>query len=298
MRRRTRTGLLSLALCSLPACAGDDGSAMESSTSETSTETDTSAETEADTSAETETDTSVETEGGSCYDGMHAIVTDIDETLTATDAEFVMQLMDSTYDPLEREEASELVNDYYARGYSIFYVTARAEVQSSLDDAMVPARDLTEAWLEGHGFPVGENTELILSDSFVFGDSAAEYKALALMDRQAEGFVFDYAYGNANSDIAGFEMAGIPKDVTFIIGPEAGASSSAGQRLDATLCSHVSVPGGWASSMPPTILSSTARWRSSSSTRRKAGIGSMSALRRLGSCVRPRPWRSSPTRTW
>lgn len=203
----------------MTACGGNDGSATVSSTSETSTNPET---TGAEAGTDTGTDTGTETEAGSCFDGMHAIVTDIDETLTVTDAEFVMQLMDSTYDPLEREEASELINDYYARGYSIFYVTARAEVQSSLDDAMIPARDLTQAWLEGHGFPVGENTELILSNSFVFGDSAAEYKALALMDRQAEGFVFDYAYGNADSDIAGFEMAGIPKDVTFIIGPEAG----------------------------------------------------------------------------
>ena len=157
---------------------------------------------------------------------MHAIVTDIDETLTTTDAEFIMQLMDSTYDPAEREEAAELIRDYADRGYTVVYLTARAVVQFSLDDAMIPAYELSFAWLEDHGFPVDENTNLILSNSFVFGDGAAAYKAEALMELQAEGFVFDYAYGNAGSDIAAFEMAGIAKDVTFIIGPEAGTEGT------------------------------------------------------------------------
>ena len=42
------------------------------------------------------------------------------------------------------------------------------------------------------------------------------------MGLQAEGWRFDYAYGNADSDIGAYEDAGIAKDATFIIGEEAG----------------------------------------------------------------------------
>ena len=91
---------------------------------------------------------------------------------------------------------------------------------------MIPARDLTLEWLTEHGFPVDENTQLVLAPNFVFGDEAAMFKGQALIDLQAEGFTFEYAYGNAVSDIDGYEMAGIPKDVTFIIGPEAGADGT------------------------------------------------------------------------
>jgi phosphatidate phosphatase PAH1 len=133
-----------------------------------------------------------------------------------------MQLADSTYDPLERGEASELITDYHARGFFIVYLTARAEIQYSLDDAMIPARELTEDWLIDHGFPYDEHTTLVLADAFTVGDTAIAYKTEALMNLQADGLMFDYAYGNADSDIAAYENSGIGKDVTFIIGPEAG----------------------------------------------------------------------------
>jgi hypothetical protein len=232
MRRSQRASLILglLVLLGMPVmpvmtgCAGDDAGQTAETSGEsngTTGETESGATTTDETDA-TETDESgTETGDASCYDGMHAIVSDIDETLTTADNEFLMQLIDSTYDPMERDEASELINDYHARGYTIVYLTARAESQRS-NDNMTPARDLTEAWLEAHGFPLDENTRVILAPGFVFGDAAAEYKGQALLDLQAEGFMFDYAYGNAESDIGGYEIANIPKDVTFIIGPEAG----------------------------------------------------------------------------
>ncbi len=210
-------------------CSSDDSSQTTNASSESGATSTSDGETETSAStAETETGADSETETGdqSCYAELHAIVSDIDETLTTADAEFLMQLIDSTYDPLEREEAAELMTDYHSRGYTVVYLTARAETQTSTDDAMVPAHDLTFDWLEAHGFPVDENTRLILAPTFVFGDTAAAYKGQALLDLEAEGFTFDYAYGNALSDIAGFDMAGIPAEVTFIIGPEANADGA------------------------------------------------------------------------
>ena len=47
-------------------------------------------------------------------------------------------------------------------------------------------------------------------------------KAEALAEFEADGLSFDYAYGNAQTDIEAYEDTGIPKETTFIIGPEAG----------------------------------------------------------------------------
>ena len=168
-----------------PACGGDDGGSDGADESGTGDSGDT--EESGDTDA-------------TCFDLQHAIVSDIDETLTLSDGEFLMQLADSTYDPIEREEGAELITDYHDRGFHIVYLTARAEVQSSADNE-TPARQLTEEWLDAHGFPFDENTRVVMADNFVFGDTAAAYKGQALMDIQAEGFTFDYAYGNATSDI-------------------------------------------------------------------------------------------------
>ena len=67
---------------------------------------------------------------------------------------------------------------------------------------------------------------MLLAPNLVFGDAAAEFKGETLLDLAAEGFSFDYAYGNATSDISAYDMAGIAKDVTFIIGPEAGVDGT------------------------------------------------------------------------
>ncbi len=147
--RRVPCLLFSLVWLGTTACGGDDGNQSAGNGNETSGASETTGETTDATSDATDTDES-ETETGepsSCFDGMHAIVSDIDETLTTADSEFLMQLIDSTHDPAERTEGSELINDYHQRGYTIVYLTARSEGQSSMDDAMVPARQLTEEWL-------------------------------------------------------------------------------------------------------------------------------------------------------
>lgn len=162
------------------------------------------------------------TTAGACELEQPAIVTDIDETLTISDAEFVMQIGDGNYDPIEREGGSELITAYADLGYRIMYLTARSE-DIVLEVTGETAREATERWLVEHGYPTDpETTLVVLSPMFVVGDSAQEYKAAALMDQQASGWRFDYAYGNATSDIGAYAEAGIGLDVTFIIGEHAG----------------------------------------------------------------------------
>jgi hypothetical protein len=166
------------------------------------------------------------TAGDLCGDELPAIVTDIDETLTLSDEEFSMQIQDGTYDPVEREGGAELIGAYADLGYRILYLTARAET-ITLEGTGETAREATERWLEEHGYPIDPaTTALVLSPSLTIGDATQMYKAGALMEYQAMSWRFDYAYGNATTDIGAYEDAGIDKAATFIIGEQAGVEGT------------------------------------------------------------------------
>jgi phosphatidate phosphatase PAH1 len=153
-----------------------------------------------------------------CVD--RAVVTDIDETLTTTNAEWLAQFQDPTHDPEERPDASTLMQRYAELGYRVYYVTARAE-ELELPDGR-SARAATEDWLEAHGFPVEEGCLYLADEVSLGGDETVEYKAAVMEALQAEGWGFEYAYGNADTDIAAFREAGIPDDRIFHVGWTAG----------------------------------------------------------------------------
>lgn len=158
-------------------------------------------------------------DSGACVP-LFAVYTDIDETLTTADEEWMAQLMDPTHDPAMRPEADRLMQDYAARGYTIFYVTARGE-DTSLSDGRT-ARQATFDWLQSHGFPGGEETVYLAPGFGVTGDDAVEYKAGVVDALSADGWDAGYAYGNADSDILAFQAAGIPDDRIFLVGELAG----------------------------------------------------------------------------
>jgi len=240
--RDSMTWIATTSLAFVLAC-GDDaqGSDTTDTGQTTAAETTTTAEASTTTAAETtapgtssgepatDTGTTVavdSTEGGTtagaCELEIPAIVTDIDETLTTSDTEFILQIADGTYDPAEREGAHELITAYADLGYRIMYLTARSE-GIVLGGTGETAREATERWILEHGFPNDpETTLVVLAPMFVFEDAAAEFKTGALMEQQAAGWRFDYAYGNATSDIDAYANAGIALDATFIIGDHAG----------------------------------------------------------------------------
>lgn len=139
--------------------------------------------------------------------GSKFIVTDIDGTLTLSDDEQFMQFSDESYVPKQIGAASELMQTWSSKGYPILYLSARYHLY----------RNETRSWLRDQGFPVGPMiTEPALGD-------AAAYKTVWLK-RMIEvfGWVPVAAYGNADTDIAAYENAGIAKNATFIVGPLAG----------------------------------------------------------------------------
>ena len=134
---------------------------------------------------------------------MQAVFTDIDETLTTADQEWIDQLLDASHDPAMRPDAEGVMGAYADLGYGVFYVTARGD-GATLDDGRT-AREATLDWLEDHGFPV--------SDDRVF---------LAEGPAADQGWEAAWAYGNAETDIEAFIEAGIAADRTFLVGELAG----------------------------------------------------------------------------
>ena len=151
---------------------------------------------------------------------LYAVYTDIDETLTVSDGEWVDQLADPTHDPALRPDADTLMRAYAERGYTILYVTARGE-EVTLSDGR-SAREATEDWLLAHDFPWVEGA-LYLSEGYgATGDEAVEYKAAVIEARTEAGWTASWAYGNADTDILAFQAAGIPDDHVFLVGELAG----------------------------------------------------------------------------
>jgi len=143
--------------------------------------------------------------------GTKVVVSDIDGTLTASDAELQEETADPAYVQKTKTKAVELTQAWAAKGYPVIYLTARPHVY----------RLETRRWLRDLGFAPGPAiTANSLADPSV-------YKTLWLERMFTTfGWVPVAAYGNATTDITAYENAQIPKAATFIIGEYAGASGT------------------------------------------------------------------------
>lgn len=156
------------------------------------------------------------------------LVTDIDETLTTSDNEFVAQIIDATHDPAMRPSAVELLQAYADLGYRIVYVTARGS------DVMLPdgrnGQEASEDWLTAHDFPEGD---VFLHPGLpAVGETASTYKAEVVAGLIAEGGEAAWGYGNALTDIEGFRAGGVADDRLFLVGELAGTVEGVGAITD------------------------------------------------------------------
>lgn len=149
-----------------------------------------------------------------------AVVTDIDETLTATNGEWLAQVSEPTHDPVMRPDANALMSAYAELGYCIAYVTARGE-DITLPDGRT-ARDATRDWLVDHDFPFEEALLFLAPDTTISGSLTVERKAAAMEELQAEGWSLEHAYGNADTDIEAYRAVDIPDDRIYLVGRLAG----------------------------------------------------------------------------
>lgn len=143
--------------------------------------------------------------------GSKVVVTDIDGTLTTDDNQSLMQIPDANYVPMMMGSANAMLQAWDAKHYPIIYLTARPHV----------LRVESRVWLRDLMFPTGP---MITAEEV--GD-ANVYKTVWLK-RMVEQFGWQVvaAYGNAVTDIQAYQNVGIPKNVTFIVGPNAGMSGT------------------------------------------------------------------------
>ena len=155
-----------------------------------------------------------------CDAASRVVVTDIDETLTTSDAEWMSQVSDPVYDPAMRPDANTLMQTYWDLGYTIVYITARGDAMTLSD-----GRSSTEAtadWLIAHDFPLEDDALYLAEGIGAIGSGAVTYKSEVIADLEATGWEMAWAYGNADSDIEAFQLAGIPDDQIFLVGELAG----------------------------------------------------------------------------
>lgn len=144
------------------------------------------------------------------------VLSDIDGTLTAFEEAAAGEFLGL---PISTHEgAPEMMQAFYERGYTIFYLTARP----------VFFMEKTRKWLAGKGFPPGviHTTDKIQG---AIGDAAAKYKMNEMaMIKNNLGIVPTYAFGNKPSDVKAFADSGIPKANSWfykIKGDETGAQA-------------------------------------------------------------------------
>jgi phosphatidate phosphatase PAH1 len=148
------------------------------------------------------------------------VVTDIDETLTTHNDEWLAQLADSSYDPAMRPDADVLINGYADLGYAVLYLTGRGE-EIELDDGR-SGRQATADWLEDRGFPWSDEF-LVLHDGLgATGPAALEYKSDALEQWLADGYEADIGYGNSEADIEAYLEVGMDPARLYLVGELAG----------------------------------------------------------------------------
>lgn len=151
--------------------------------------------------------------------GTHLALTDIDGTLTSSDAELFQQILDGTHVPVAYPGAIDLTTAHAARGDVVLYLTGRPYY------LMQRSRD----WLDNLGFAPGpvhltDTTAEALPTNAGVGDFKKRY----LMGLVAAGYQLDVGYGNATTDIYAYLGAGLPPGHVWIIGNNGGAQGTHG----------------------------------------------------------------------
>lgn len=148
--------------------------------------------------------------------GTQAILTDVDGTLTTSDTELftevALSIFNETYIQEMYVDADRMLEGWAEKGYLIVYMSGRPDL----------LRRMSERWIEAR-FPPGpihltDTNGQVLPTNAGVGTYKKEYIAYL----RSQGLDIVAAYGNATTDIWAYEQAGIPKDVTFIIGDHAG----------------------------------------------------------------------------
>ena len=134
------------------------------------------------------------------------IVSDVDGTLTSSEASFVKAvIVGKKVKP--HPGAAAALRDARARGYQVVYVTARGDRFT----------DATRYWLGTNGFPRGP---VRLAPSYIVKPGAATVAYKRRVLQSLASFDIVAGVGNRKSDVAAYSALGIAPDRIFIKLPE------------------------------------------------------------------------------
>jgi phosphatidate phosphatase PAH1 len=137
--------------------------------------------------------------------GTKIVITDIDGTLTRSNAEFQTQVTQPSYVPLEHPSASDVMKKWASKGYRVVFLSARPD----------NFRDASRVWLRDKGINFGP---IVTAKSFVTGPAAVSYKTAALQKMVNDyGWQIVAAYGNEPSDVQAYANVNVPKAQTFTV---------------------------------------------------------------------------------
>jgi hypothetical protein len=145
--------------------------------------------------------------------GTRLVVTDIDATLTTSDSQVFYQIFDGSYVPETYPNAVDLTNAHMNAGHLVFYMTGRPYWLSPQTRGYLAARSFAAGPLR----VTDSNDDILPTEG-----SVGAYKLSNLKAMLDAGYIVDYAYGNATTDIYAYLGAGIPADHVWIIGDHAG----------------------------------------------------------------------------
>jgi hypothetical protein len=152
-----------------------------------------------------------------CSEDRHAVIVDLDGAITMGTDEYDKWMEDPDHEPELRFGAAELMRAWRERGYEIVYL-ADGLADSTIGDT--PIDEATTAWLEKHGVPSGEGTQLLFWDNENM--SLDGYKTQTLLDLGTEGVSIDYGYTDSEVDITAYRAGGLRADGIFTRDPVAG----------------------------------------------------------------------------
>ncbi|CAM3960331.1 LNS2 (Lipin/Ned1/Smp2) [Vibrio aerogenes CECT 7868] len=155
-----------------------------------------------------------------------AVLFDIDGTLTQSDSEAVGDYLGFSK-AKAYAGAADMVKAYQAKNYRIIYLTARPYWLAKG----------SRSWLTAEGLPVF-HMHLDANGELLEPTGKADYKAGYIKQLISHGVDIIRVYGNATTDIEAYELAGIPKAETYIIGKHAGESGT--QPIPDDYLSHIS----------------------------------------------------------
>lgn len=145
--------------------------------------------------------------------GTRVVLTDIDGTMTSSDSQLFMQMLDGSHVPVAYPGAVALTHAHADQGYVVVYLTGRPY--------WLTAR--TRAWLADLGFAPGPLHVTDSNEEAAPGEAGVgDFKKAWISALIAAGYPIDFAYGNATTDIYAYLGAGLAADLVWIIGANGG----------------------------------------------------------------------------